>query len=471
MYIEQYYVDGIAHLSYLVGGANSCAIIDPKRDVEEYIAAAKKMQLKITHILETHLHADFISGHVDLAQRTGATIYAPKSGRCNYDHVAVAEGDGFDLENMHFEVLDTPGHTPDCLCYVVTDRSRGDTPAAVFTGDTLFVGDVGRPDLFPGRGDELASQLYTNLMDKVLKLPDTCLVYPAHGAGSLCGKAMGAMRVSTIGYERRHNPALQHTKEAEFKKALLSGMPEAPDHFAHCSETNRKGPALIEELPAPRPLSPKAMQQLVDQGHIVLDVRDYTAFGGAHIPGAYNIDAAHNFSTFAGWLLPPDKPILLVAADNNDIPDLATKLHRVGLDKIAGYLEDGIKPWIIRGMPLERIPTRTVYEVQRACKDGKQEMTILDVRAASEWEDSHIEGAVHIHLPDTRTRQDGLDPDTTTVLVCKSGARACSAGSILQRQGFKKLAVMAGGMSAWTGAGFAPHCATCTLPHGPRISY
>ncbi len=471
MYIEQYYVEGIAHLSYLMGGKQSCAIIDPKRDVEDYIEAAKRLQLKITHILETHLHADFISGHMDLAKRTGAKIYAPKSGKCAYDHVAVGDGDSFDLEDMHIEVLDTPGHTPDCVCYVVTDRARGETPAAVFTGDTLFVGDVGRPDLFPGQGEELASQLYANLRNKVLKLPDPCMVFPAHGAGSLCGKAMGAMRISSIGYERLHNPALQHETEAEFKEALLSGMPEAPDHFARCSEINRKGPALVGDLPAPGPLAPDALRHLTGQGHIVLDARDYAAFGGAHIPGAFNIDAAHNFSTFAGWLLPADKPIVLVAASDDAVPELTTMLRRVGLDKVSGYLDEGMHPWIVGGMPIAHMPTIAIHEVRDFCERGKETMTILDVRASGEWDESHIEGAVHVPLPATRTRHEELDRDATTVLVCKSGARACTAGSILQQHGFTKLAVMAGGMTGWTAAKFAPKCATCALTHGPRTQY
>lgn len=471
MYVEQYYTDGIAHLSYLVGGKTSCAVIDPKRDVEEYIETAKRMQLTITHILETHLHADFISGHMDLARRTGAKIYAPKSGGCTYEHVAVREGDSFDIEDMHFEVLDTPGHTPDCICYVVTDRSRGNEPTAVFSGDTLFVGDVGRPDLFPGRGDELASQLYANLRDKLLKLPDMCLVYPAHGAGSLCGKAMGAMRVSTVGFERRFNPALQHATEAKFKKALLSGMPEAPDHFARCSEINRRGPALVAEMPPPRRLSPEEVRSLAERGHAILDTRDYAAFGGAHIPGAYNIDAAHNFSTFAGWLLPADIPIVLVAPSDDQVPQLATMLRRVGLDDVVGYLGGGMGPWIVGGLPIGHVPTIAIHEVQRSCEEGKKQMTILDVRAASEWDVSHIDGAVHIPLPGTRTRQGELDPEGTTVLVCKSGARASTAASILERHGFKNLAIMAGGMTAWTAAGLAPECATCSLTHGPRTQY
>lgn len=470
MHIEQYYVDGIAHLSYLVGGKTSCAIIDPKRDVEEYLTAAKRLGLTITHILETHLHADFISGHIELARRTGAKIYAPKSGRCAYEHVAVAEGDSFEIEDMRVKVLDTPGHTPDGICFVITDRSRGDEPAAVFTGDTLFVGDVGRPDLFPGQGDELASQLFANLHNKLMKLPDTCLVYPAHGAGSLCGKAMGAMRISTIGYERRFNPALQHATEAEFKTALLSGMPEAPDHFARCSDINRRGPKLVAEMPSPRPISPKELQSLIQQGHTVLDTRDYAAFGGAHVPGAYNIDAAHNFSTFAGWLLPADKPIVLVAAVNQHVSTLVIMLRRVGLDAVVGYLEGGMGPWIVSGMPIDRIPTTTIFEAQGYCEE-KKPVTFLDVRALGEWDISHINGAIHMPLPATRNRYGELDREAKTVLVCKSGARASTAGSILQRHGLKNLMVMAGGMTAWTAAGLAPECATCALTHGPRTHY
>lgn len=471
MLVQQYYVDGIAHLSYLVGGKTSCAIVDPKRDIEEYVAAAKRLGLKITHILETHLHADFVSGHMDLAKRTGATIYAPKSGGCRYDHVAVGDGSRLDIEDMHIEVLDTPGHTPDCVCYVVTDRSRGDEPVAAFTGDTLFVGDVGRPDLFPGRGDELASKLYANLHGKLLKLPDTCLVYPAHGAGSLCGKAMGAMRVSTIGYERQFNPALQHATEEAFKKALLSGMPEAPDHFARCSDINRQGPALAADLPAPRPMPPGEVESLAKDGHLVLDVRDYSGFGGAHVPGAINIDAAHNFPTFAGWLLPPDKPIILVAPSDEQIPLLTTMLRRVGLDQVVGYLEGGMLPWTVGGFLIDRIPTMSIREAHDHCEEGTEPLTILDVRAKGEWDMSHVDGAVHMPLPATRIRDSELDRETTIALMCKSGARASTAGSILQAKGFTNLAVIAGGMTAWVAAGLAPECATCALTHGPRITH
>ena len=469
MFVQQFFVDGLAHLSYLLGGKGTCAIIDPKRDVDDYVAAAKQMGMKITHILETHLHADFVSGHMGLAKRTGATIYAPKSGGCKYEHVAVADGSTFDVEDMHVEVLDTPGHTPECVCYVVTDRSRGGEPVAVFSGDTLFVGDVGRPDLFPGRGPELASKLYDNLHGKLMKLPDTCLVYPAHGAGSLCGKAMGAMRTSTIGYERKYNPALQHKSKEDFSKALLSGMPEAPDHFARCSDINRRGPALVAAMAPLRAVAPAEMKSLIDAGHIVVDVRDYAAFGGAHVPGAWNIDAAHNFSTFAGWLLPPDKPILLVGHSDEQMPRVATLLRRVGLDGVVGYLEGGMHPWMVAGLPVEHTATLSVHEARHAC-ESKVPLTILDVRALGEWNVSHIDGSVHMPLPATRRRFGELDGGVTIALVCKSGARASTAGSILQQHGVKNLAVVAGGMTAWVAAGFARECATCALPHGPRFN-
>ena len=323
--------------------------------------------------------------------------------------------------------------------------------------------------MFPGRGDELASQLYEVLHEKVLKLPDACLVYPAHGAGSLCGKAMGAMRVSTIGYERRFNPALRHETEAEFKETLLSGMPEAPDYFARCSEINRRGPALVGEMPAPRALSTEELQAAVEEGHTVLDVRDYAAFGGAHVPGAYNIDARPQFL---------DVRRLASASRQTDCPD-----RRVGQRDCPDCNDAPARRPGRRGRLSGRrygaVDRRRDAHRPRAHDDdfrgaavlrgGTSATVFVDVRAAAEWDLTHIDGAVHIPLPATRTRHSELDRDAMTVLVCKSGARAGAGAGILQQHGFKNLAVMAGGMTAWTAAGFAPECATCALPHGPRI--
>jgi glyoxylase-like metal-dependent hydrolase (beta-lactamase superfamily II) len=468
VFVKQFYVDGIAHTSYLLGGKDTCAIVDPKRDVEDYLATAKQMGMRITHILETHLHADFVSGHLDLAKITGAKIYAPKAGNCKYDHVAVGDGSSFGFEDIHVRVIDTPGHTPDCMCYIVTDKSRGAEPAAAFTGDTLFVGDVGRPDLFPGRGKELAAKLFASLHEKVMRLPDYCIVYPAHGAGSLCGRAMGAMRWSTIGYERKFNEALRHKSVEDFSASLLSGMPEAPDHFARNSDVNRRGPALVAEMPAPRPLAPKELRALVDKGCTVVDARDYGCFCGGHVPGAWNIGAAHNFSTFAGWLLPPDRPIALVAGSEADVPHLAAMLRRVGLDDAAGYLAGGMSAWTNEGMPLEHIDIMSVYDLKESC-DAGEALMILDVRGKGEFDESHIEGARHIVLPDLRTKFGEVDSNKRVALMCKSGARAATAAGILQQHGFKNLAVVAGSLSAWKAAGFVDRCATCALPHGPRV--
>ena len=301
MIIHQYFIPGIAHSSYIVAGNRTCAVIDPARDIERYVDAAREMGLRITQILETHLHADFVSGHLDLADATGATIYAPQSGKCVYPHTPLGEGDTIPLEHIRFSVIETAGHTPEHICYIATDTTRGESQVALFSGDTLFVGDVGRPDLFPGRAEELASSLYDNLHKKILALPDECEVYPAHGMGSLCGRAMAAKRSSTIGYERKYNYALQIRDQEEFVRTLTSDMPAAPDHFARCSEINRVGPPRIRDLPSPVPMAPRSVSERIRSGDaFLLDIRSYPAFSGLHIPGAWNIDLAGNFAIQAG---------------------------------------------------------------------------------------------------------------------------------------------------------------------------
>ncbi len=281
MLIQQFFVRGIAHSSYILAGKENCAVIDPRRDADIYIEAAKALGVKITHILETHLHADFISGHIDLAEATGAKIYGPKSGNCEFEHVGLSEGDSFEIEDMKVRVLETPGHTPEHISYVVSDTSRGPDPVALFCGDTLFVGDVGRPDLFPGRAEELASRLYDSLHSKLLSLPDSCEVYPAHGAGSLCGRSMGAKRSSTIGYERKYNYALQIPDRERFVEALTTDMPPSPDHFSRCSNVNREGPAKLDTLPPIRGIPPSEFFGLAGKNDtLVLDTRCFEGFGG-----------------------------------------------------------------------------------------------------------------------------------------------------------------------------------------------
>jgi len=467
MYVRQFFVGGLAHLSYLVGGNRFCAIIDPKRDVEGYITAAKEMKLKITHIIETHLHADFISGYLDLKELTGARIYAPKAGNCQFDHIAVAEGDSFEIEDMEFKVLETGGHTPEHVSYVVTDRSRGEEPVAVFCGDTLFVGDVGRPDLFPGQAEELSSRLYDNIHQKLLKLPDFCEVYPAHGAGSLCGRAMGAKRTSAIGYERLYNPSLQHKTKEAFKNSLLTGMPEAPDHFSRCSAINGKGPDLVKDLPELKSLDSEEFWRLKNNGHLIIDLRNYTAFGGGHVPGSFHLDLAGNFSTFAGWILPPDKPLLLVGNTEEEISQATVQLRRVGLDRVVGYLEEGIHAWAINGLPMEYLPQMSIQELKKRLEQ-REDTAVLDVRSQREWDEAHIEGAVHIPAPDCRTRYQEVETRKPVAVLCNTAHRSSLAASILKQHGFINLSVVSGGMTAWQAAGYSEKCPACEAPHGPR---
>lgn len=469
MFVQQFFVKGLAHSSYLLGGSSTCAIVDPRRDVRIYLDAAKDMGMEITHILETHLHADFISGHMDLAEMTGAKIVAPKAGDAKFDHMAVAEGDSFEIEDMSISVLDTPGHTPEHISYVVTDHARGEDPVGVFCGDTLFVGDVGRPDLFPGIAEELATKLYSSLHDKLLKLPDFCDVYPAHGAGSLCGRAMGAKRTSTIGYERQYNSALLIENKDEFIASLTTDMPPAPDHFSRCSAINAGGPALAEAMPAPEALDVASFDEARKQPDtLVLDIREYEAFGGQHVPGSWHIDVGGNFATFAGWTLPPDADILLVGESGAQADEAAVWLRRVGLDRVAGYLDGGTFAWARAGMPLAHVPQLSVHELHDLMTGG-DELVLVDVRAPSEFEQLHIEGAVNIPAPDLRTRHAELDPDKPTVAICSTGVRSSMAASILKQHGFKTVYNAAGGMTAYSTVYYEVECPVCVIPHGPAF--
>lgn len=468
MLLKHFFVPKLAHSSYLLAGERTCAIVDPRRDIDIYIQAAEELDLKITHILETHLHADFVSGHMDLARATGARIYAPASAQCAFEHRALSEGDSFQLEDMVVRVIETPGHTPEHISYAVTDTSRSDQPVGVFCGDTLFVGDVGRPDLFPGRARELADRLYDSL-GKLMELPDFCEVYPAHGAGSLCGRAMGAKWRSTIGFERRYNPALQIDDRQEFIASLTENMPPAPDHFSRCSDINRQGPTLVEELPKLQKLSPGEFRTAAgSDGAMVLDVRRYDAFGGQHVPGAWSIDFQGNLPTFAGWVLPPDAELYLVATDPEEARQTAVWLRRVGLDRIRGWLDGGMFAWATQGLPTGHLPQLSVHEASDF-HESDTDSVLLDVRAPSEFEDSHVEGAVNIPAPDLRERYGEVDADRETMMVCSTGHRSTLAASILMSRGLTRLFNVAGGMKGLSAAALAPACVMCSIPHGPKL--
>ena len=470
MLLKHFFIDKIAHSSYLLAGKESCAIIDPQRDVDHYIKEARSLGLRITHIIQTHLHADFISGHMDLAAKTGAKIYMPASAKSDFEHIALSEGDVVKLEDMDLLVLETPGHTPEHVSYVVTDHSRGDNPIGVFVGDTLFVGDVGRPDLFPDVAYELAGKLYHSLHDKLLKLPDYVEVYPAHGAGSLCGRSMGAKWLSTIGYERLYNPALQIEDKEAFIDSLTNDMPPAPDHFSRCSEINRQGPKKIEDIPVLKEVNIDYFsEQLQRSDIVVLDVRPYASFASLHIPGAWHIDLNGNFPTFSGWVLPYDKDILLVADSHDDVLKANLWMQRVGMDRAIGFLHGSMSAWVTKGRKIADILMISAEDLHKRM-EGDHDFVLVDVRAPLEFADSHITGAVNIPAPDLRERYKELDPEKPTVLVCSSGNRSSLAGSILKQHGFKQVYNLAGGMTGYSAAGYAKECKVCVNPHGSRYT-
>jgi len=469
MLVKHFFINKIAHSSYILAGSKTCAVIDPQRDTDVYVKEARAMGVEITHIFQTHLHADFVSGHMDLAEQTGAKIYVAKSGDSKFDHVPLSEGDKIQIEDMEISVLETPGHTPEHLCYVVVDKSRGDDPVCAFVGDTLFVGDVGRPDLFPDMAQELADKLYHSLHDKILKLPDFCEVLPAHGAGSLCGRAMGAKQHSTIGYERKYNAALQIKDKAEFIKSLTEDMPPAPDHFSRCSDINRFGPALLSELPKMKELSPGNFKMMLEsEDVIVVDTRSYLAFGSQHIPGSWSLDFNGNLPTFAGWVLPTDKDLLVVCDSYEQALSTNVWLRRVGQDRIVGYLDGGMVGWAVSGYLTNQV-TQLSAEDLHDLVTGSSKFVLIDTRAPREYEDNHIEGAINIPVADLRQRYTELNPEDTIILICSSGNRSSLAASILGQHGFKSLYNVAGGMTGYSAAGYTKQCMACQSLHGSRF--
>ncbi len=469
MLIKHFFINKIAHSSYILAGSDICAVIDPQRDIDVYIDEARSMGVEITHILQTHLHADFVSGHMDLARKTGAKIYMARSAKCTFDHVALSEGDTIEIEDISINVLETPGHTPEHLCYVVTDTTRGEDPVCAFVGDTLFVGDVGRPDLFPDMARELAGKLYHSLFDKILKLPDFCEVLPAHGAGSLCGRAMGAKWRSTIGYEKKYNTALQIKEKDKFIKSLTEDMPPAPDHFSRCTEINRKGPALVSQLPRMKEFNPETFKDMLEKENLaVVDTRSYLAFGSQHIHGSWSLDFNGNLPTFAGWVLPIDKDLLVVSDSFKEAEETNVWLRRVGQDRIIGYLDGGMAAWVTNGYKTDYV-TQISAEDLHEMVTGSEKFILIDVRAPLEFEDGHIEGAINIPVADLRERHTELKKEDSIIMLCSSGNRSSLGVSILSQNGFKNLYNVAGGMTGYSAAGYAKRCAVCQNPHGSRF--
>lgn len=466
MEFKQIYTPGLAQCSYVIGGKNICVVVDPMRDVKPYLEAAKSFGLPIKGIIETHLNADFVSGHVELSELTGATIYITKQANAAFDHHAVLDEEEFIVDTLKFKMLDTPGHTPDCSVYIVSDLERGPEPCLAFTGDTLLVGDAGRPDLFPDIKEELASKLYHSLR-RIEALADNIELYPAHGAGSLCGKALSSKLSSTIGTEKLHNSALNMHPKESFIKSFLEGMPEAPDHFSRCSEINRKGAPALSKLTKPVGVEPEEFLKLSRSGYAVVDTRDQLAFAAAHIPGAYGLSLKGNFATFSGWVLPPDKPLLLVLEEADDMPAVLKALYNVGLDNVQGYLAGGMAAYASSGLETARIESISVFEARKRYEKG--EIYLVDTRLKSEWDSGHIQCTVHIPAPDVRRKYKDLMGTKPVAFICNSGNRSLLASSLMLNLSDRKDVInVIGGTTAWTNLGYPTvkenEDEFCTLP-------
>ncbi|MBX3279532.1 MAG: MBL fold metallo-hydrolase [Acidobacteria bacterium] len=456
MYFEQFYLGCLAHASYLIGSEGEAAVVDPQRDVELYIAKAAAAGLGIKYVIETHLHADFVSGHRELSARTGAEIVFGERAGATFPHRAVRDGEELRLGRIVLRVLETPGHTPEGISILVFDPSVSDQPLKVLTGDTLFIGDVGRPDLAGAKGftaETMADMLYDSLHQKLLTLPDTVEVYPAHGAGSMCGRNISKETSSTIGEQRRFNYALRQMPKEEFIRMMTHDLPEAPAYFSRDAEINRTGAAPLAELPLPRAISPAEFNKLAQQGHMVLDVRPSNAFGAGHVPGALNIGLGGQFATWAGSLITPGAPLLIVSEDESGVDEAVMRLARVGIESVEGYLDGGMLAWDGAGLETSRIVQMPVDELHHRIEEGA-DLQIVDVRREGEYRSGHAPGAVNLTLSHLQENLASLDPARPTAVICQSGYRSIAGASILQRHGFREVYNIIGGTAAWIGAGY-----------------
>jgi hydroxyacylglutathione hydrolase len=451
MYFEQFYLTCLSHASYLLASEGIAAVVDPQRDVGIYLEEARKHGFSIRYVIETHLHADFVSGHQELATLTGAAVYLGAKAGATFLHVPVHDGDELTFGKCRLRFLETPGHTIESVSVVVTDLDKPTHPLAVLTGDTLFIGDVGRPDL---SGDltpqQLAGMLYDSLHEKLLKLTDDVLVYPAHGAGSLCGKQMSAERSSTIGQQKISNYALRPSSREEFVKMLTSELPERPGYFALDVEINRAGAPPLQELPPLPSITPAELREKRARGATILDTRRASDFAAAHIPGSIQIGLGGQYATWAAIVLGLDSEIVLVAEDQEKVAESRLRLSRVGIEHVSAYLENGMASWIREGSPVEETPQISVDQLQQLLQEDGSGIQVLDVRRAGEWQAGHVEQARHQPLDHLASHLDDLDKTQPVAVYCKGGYRSAIASSLLQRSGFEQVLNVIGGFDAWS---------------------
>jgi hydroxyacylglutathione hydrolase len=460
MYFKQFYLGCLAHASYLIGSDGEAAVVDPQRDVDEYLAEASARGLHIKYVIETHLHADFVSGHQEIAARTGAQIIFGAQAGAEFAHRAVRDSEEIKMGQVVLRFIETPGHTPEGICILITDTAAPDEPPKLLTGDTLFIGDVGRPDLAGGKGytpQIMAEMMYDSLHGKLLKLPDEVEVYPAHGAGSMCGRNMSKETSSTIGEQRKFNYALKPMSKDEFVQMMTADLPEAPSYFPKDAEINRSGARGLSELQPPQALTPQQVLNLqgdADEGHILLDVRAAADFGAAHLPGSMNVGLGGQFAMWAGSLIPLNSAIIIIADTSAQVDESVVRLARVGMENVKGYLEGGVQSWQDAGLPVDAIEQVSVSQLKEQMANS--ELQIVDVRRPAEYVGGHVPSALNAPLAslDKSLAPLPLKKDKLTAVICAGGYRSSAAASLLQQKGFSNLLNVSGGTGAWINAGY-----------------
>jgi hydroxyacylglutathione hydrolase len=469
MILKRFYDEKLAQASYLVGCAatGEALVVDPNRDVDQYIRAAESEGVEVTHVTETHIHADFVSGARELTERTGATLYLSDEGGESWKYayaresgaVLLHDGDSFRVGNVRIAVLHTPGHTPEHLSFLVTDTAAADKPIGILTGDFVFVGDVGRPDLLEraagidGTMEAGARALFRSLQS-FKRLPDYLQVWPGHGAGSACGKGLSAIPQSTVGYEKMFNWGLGIDDEDAFVRTVLEGQPEPPKYFAEMKRINKKGPRVLNGFKQMRRLSTVHLTAALEHGASVIDTRHAADFAVRHLPGTINIPLDRGFTTWAGWLTPYDRELYLIVdeACAHCLDEAVRDLAMIGLDRVQGYFGvEAIDAWRRAGRALESVPQTTGVEL--AERLGRGEVAVVDVRGHTEWEAGHIPGVENIPIGYLVDRLDEIPRDRPVVLHCQGGARSAIAASVLQARGFDNVVNLAGGFADWEAGG------------------
>ena len=456
MELRQFVIEGLGHISGLVvdDAAGVAAVVDPRRDVDLYLDEARARGVRISHVVETHLHNDYVSGARELADLSGAVQIHAAGAALRHDHQAVRDNETFDVGKLRFRALETPGHTPEHLSYSVADRSRADEPQLLFTGGSLLVGAVGRTDLLGAEHAEgYARQMHASLHDRLLTHEDSVTVLPTHGGGSLCSKDIATTPWSTVGFERRHDPLLAIQEVETFVRALIADQPAFPHYFARMRPINQAGPAPLGAVPEPAPLPVEQVRRLLAGEGQIIDARSPEDYAAGHIRGSLSIPAGSSFGTWLGWVVPHDRPVVLVLASVDDWDGQIRQALRIGHENVAGYVDGGLDAWRSSGGPVAEGASISVSELAKKLQ-ADPDVVVIDVRQASEYEGGHVPGALRIHAGDLPDRLSELPRNRPIATICASGYRSSVAAGLLHQAGFSDVSAVRDGLPEWRAAGY-----------------